>query len=33
MSTKLGQSVYDHKISDEFDYGTNQTRTVQAVCP
>ena len=27
---KLGQSVYDHKISDEFDYGSNRTRTV---CP
>ena len=25
ISTKLGQSVYDHKISDEFDYGTNRT--------
>ena len=28
ISTKLGQSVYDHKISDEFCYGTNRTRTV-----
>ena len=27
------QSVYDHKISDEFEYETNQTRTVQVVCP
>ena len=33
ISTKLGQRVYDHKISDEFDYGTNRTRTVQVVCP
>ena len=28
ISTKLGQSVYDHKISYEFDYGTNRMRTV-----
>ena len=27
VSTKLGQNVCDHKISDEFDYGSNQTRT------
>ena len=33
MSTKLGQSVYDHKISDELDYGSNRTRTVRVVCP
>ena len=26
-ATKLGQNVYDHKVSNEFDYGTNQTRT------
>ena len=25
ISTKLCQSVYDHKISDEFDYLTNRT--------
>ena len=25
---QLGQSVYDYKISDEFDYGTNRIRTV-----
>ena len=31
--TKLGQSVNDHKISDEFDYGTNRTSTVRVVCP
>ena len=24
----LGQNVYDHKISDEFNYGSNRTRTV-----
>ena len=28
ISTKLGQNVYDYKILDEFDYGSNQTRTV-----
>ena len=28
ISTKLGQNVIDHKISDEFDYGFNWTRTV-----
>ena len=33
ISTKLAQSVYDHKIWDEFDYGTNRTRTVRVVCP
>ena len=25
ITTKLGQNVYDPKISDEFDYGTNWT--------
>ena len=33
ISTKLGQNVCDHKISDEFDYGCNQTRTVRVICP
>ena len=33
VNTKLGQNVYDHKISDEFDYGSNQTRTVTVICP
>ena len=33
ISTKLGPNVYDHKISDEFDYGPNRTRTVRVVCP
>ena len=28
INTKLGENVYDHKISDEFDYGSNRTRTV-----
>ena len=26
ISIKLGQNIYDHKISDEFDYGSNGTR-------
>ena len=33
ISTKVGQNVYDRKISDEFDYGCNQTRTLQVVYP
>ena len=33
ISTKLGQNVCDDKISDEFDYGSNRTRTVQVICP
>ena len=32
-STKLSQNEYDHKISDEVDYGCNQTRPVQFICP
>ena len=28
IRTKLGQNVCDHKISDEFDYGSNRTRIV-----
>ena len=28
VSTKLGENVYEHKISDEFDYGSNRTKTV-----
>ena len=28
FSTNLGQNVCDHKISDEFDYGSNRNRTV-----
>ena len=33
ISTKLGQNVCDHKISHEFDYGYNWTRTVWVICP
>ena len=25
--------IYDHKISDEFDHGSNRTRTVWVICP
>ena len=27
FTTKLGQNIHDHKIMDEFDYGSNRTRT------
>ena len=27
ISTKLSQTVCDYKISNEFDYGSNRTRT------
>ena len=33
ISTKLGQNIYDHKISDEFDYGSNRTKTSRVICP
>ena len=33
ISTKLGQIVCDHKISDEFDYESNRIRTVRVICP
>ena len=38
-STNIDQSapnlvkINDHKISDEFHYGSNQTRTVRIICP
>ena len=32
-STKLGHNVYEHKISDEFDYRSNHTRSVSVICP
>ena len=28
INTKLGQNVCDHKTPDEFDNGSNRTRTV-----
>ena len=30
---KLGHNVYEHKISDEFDYGSSDTRSVSVICP
>ena len=33
ISTKLGHNVYEHKISDEFDYGSSHTRPVSVICP
>ena len=33
FSSKLGVNVHDYKRSDEFDFGSNRTRTVQVVCP
>ena len=33
VSTKLGHSEYDHKVSDEFDYGSSHTRSVSVICP
>ena len=33
ISTKLGQNVYEYKISDEFDYGSSNTRSVSVICP
>ena len=30
---QISQTVYDHEISDEFDYGSNQTRSVRVICP
>ena len=33
ISTKLDQNIYDHKIWDELDYGSNRTRTSGVICP
>ena len=33
ISTKLGHNVYEHKISDEFDYWSDHTRLVSVICP
>ena len=33
ISTKLGHNEYDHKISDEFDYGSSHDRSVSVNCP
>ena len=33
VSTNIGQNVYDLKISNELDYGSNQTSTFRVICP
>ena len=33
ISTKFGQNVCHHKISYEFDYGSNRTRIDRVICP
>ena len=33
ISTKLGHNEYEHKISDEFDYGSSHTRSFGIICP
>ena len=32
INTKPGQNVCDHKISNEFDYGSNRIKTVWVIC-
>ena len=32
ISTNFGHNVYKHKISDEFDYGSSDTRSVSLIC-
>ena len=32
INTKLGHNVYEHKISDEFYYGSSHTRSVCVIC-
>ena len=33
ISTKLGHNTYVYKVSNEFNYGTNRTRTSGVICP
>ena len=33
ISTKLDHNIYDNKIWDEFDYGSDRTRTSGDICP
>ena len=33
ISIKLGHNEYEHKISDEFDYGSSHTRSTGVRCP
>ena len=32
IGTKLGHNISAHKILDEFDFGTNETRTPRVIC-
>ena len=31
ISTKLGQNIYDYKIPNKFDFGSNRTRTTRVI--
>ena len=33
INIKLGQNVCDNKTLEEFNYGSNRTRTVWVICP
>ena len=33
ISTKFGHNEYEHKIPDEFDYGSSDTRSFSVICP
>ena len=33
INAKLGQNIYDHKILDEVDYGSNRITTNGVDCP
>ena len=33
ISTKPGHNIYDHNISDEFNYDYNRFRTSKVICP
>ena len=33
ISTKLGQNLYDHKMSNEFDYRSNRTGMTRVIYP
>ena len=33
ISSKLGQNIYDHKMLDEFDFGSNRTRMTRVIYP
>ena len=33
ISTKPGNNAFEHKTSDEFDYGSSHTRSVSVISP